>query len=112
MAKKNKSGTGGIVYSTNPDFAFEQESGEQETLPPAQQMLQVKLDTKHRAGKVVTTVAGFTGKSADLETLGRQLKTYCGTGGSVKDGLIIIQGDCRTKITGMLRKAGYGVKTV
>lgn len=106
--KKNKPGNFGIVYSTDPDFKpFEDENEEQETLPPAQQRLKIRLETKHRGGKTVTLVDGFTGNSNDLEILGKKLKTHCGTGGSVKDGIIIIQGDQREKIKGYLVKNGY-----
>ena len=69
--------------------------------------MKVRLDTKHRSGKAVTLVEGFAGTVSDLEDLGRKLKTYCGTGGSVKDGVIIIQGDQRDKITQWLLKNGY-----
>ncbi len=110
MSKK-KHNPGGIVYSTNPDFSFEQEQpAEEATLPPAQQRLKVKLDAKQRAGKVVTLVEGFVGMPADLEQLGKELKTKCGTGGSVKDGLIIIQGDYREKVIKWLQDWKYNVK--
>lgn len=81
------------------------------TLPNAQQKLRVKLDTKQRAGKVVTLIEGFVGTNDDLEALGKQLKTKCGTGGSAKDGIILIQGDYKEKIILWLREWGYsGVK--
>jgi translation initiation factor 1 len=67
----------------------------------------VKLDTKQRAGKVVTLVDGFVGSADDLEALGKQLKTKCGTGGSAKDGLILIQGDYKEKVVTWLRDWGY-----
>jgi translation initiation factor 1 len=106
MSKK-KPGSNGIVYSTNPDFRFEEEPVPQESPGPRQQRLKVRLDTKQRAGKAVTIVEGFVGPEAELDEMGRQLKTHCGTGGSVKDGLIIIQGDQRDKITQLLLKNGY-----
>src|SRR6476469_5904483 len=107
MAKK-RSGFSGIVYSTDPSFSpAEDTMGDTETLPPAQQNLQVRRDAKQRAGKIVTLVQGFEGKGSDLEELGRKLKSYCGTGGSVKENQIIIQGDNRDKITGWLQKQGY-----
>jgi len=109
MSKKNKSDRNGFVYSTDPDFRFESESGAlHDTLPPAEQKLRVKLETKHRGGKAVTLVEGFAGKTEDLEDLGRKLKNFCGTGGSAKDGLIIVQGDQREKIMQWLLKNGFG----
>jgi translation initiation factor 1 len=107
MAKKNKPDTRGFVYSTDPDFSFEEERRMVETAPPAQQKLKVRLDTKHRAGKAVTLVEGFTGKEEDLEELGKKLKSFCGTGGSAKDGEIIVQGDQREKVLQWLLKNGY-----
>jgi len=107
MSKK-RINTSGIVYSTDPDFKPEYETTPpQETLPPSQQVLKIRLETKHRGGKAVTTVTGFTGSDDDLENLGKTLKTYCGTGGSVKDGEIIIQGDNRDKILMWMQKNGY-----
>jgi translation initiation factor 1 len=107
MSKKNKPDTRGFVYSTDPDFSFEEEQSVAETLPPAQQKLKVRLDTKHRAGKAVTLVDGFVGKEEDLEELGKKLKSFCGTGGSAKDGEIIVQGDQREKVLQWLIKNGY-----
>lgn len=108
MSKKNKSDNRGFVYSTDPDFRFEEDdNAQQETLPPAQQKLKIKLDAKHRAGKAVTLVQNFIGNENDLEDLGKKLKNFCGTGGSVKDGEIIIQGDHREKVMKWLTKHGY-----
>jgi len=98
----------GIVYSTDPSFRSEEDTAAlQDTLPPAKQPLRVRLDTKHRSGKAVTLAEGFVGKEEDLEALGKQLKTFCGTGGSVKDRQIIIQGDQRPKVLQWLKKNGY-----
>ncbi len=107
MNKKKKPDANGFVYSTNPDFSFEEERSSEETLTPAQQRLRVRLDTKHRAGKAVTLVEGFAGKEEDLAELGKKLKTFCGTGGSAKDGEIIVQGDQREKVMQWLKKNGY-----
>ncbi|PKP42527.1 MAG: translation initiation factor [Bacteroidetes bacterium HGW-Bacteroidetes-10] len=102
----------GVVFSTNPDFQFdggEEEPGS-ETPPPAKQRLIVKIDKRHRGGKQVTLVTGFTGKEEDLQELGRQLKNKCGTGGSVKEGEIIIQGDFRERVVSLLQTMGYNAK--
>jgi translation initiation factor 1 len=109
MAKdKNKIG---VVYSTNPDFEFKfDEADESDTLSPEKQLLRVFLDTKHRAGKKVTIVERFVGKEEDLEDLCKKLKTKLGTGGSAKDGLIVIQGDVVTKTKDILIAMKYKVK--
>jgi translation initiation factor 1 len=107
MSKKNKPDARGFVYSTDPNFRFEEGPGSSDTLAAAQQKLKVRLDTKHRAGKAVTLVEGFIGKEEDLEDLGKKLKSFCGTGGSAKDGEIIIQGDQREKVMQWLSKNGY-----
>lgn len=96
------------MYSTDPDFILPgEENEERETLPSQQQNMIVRLDTKNRGGKTVTLVEGFTGTISDREQLGKKLKTFCGTGGSVKDGEIIVQGDNRDKILQWLQKNGY-----
>jgi translation initiation factor 1 len=107
MSKKNKPDTRGFVYSTDPDFKFEEEANNLETSSSDQQKLKIRLDTKHRAGKAVTLVEGFIGKDEDLQDLGKKLKTICGTGGSAKDGEIIVQGDQRDKVLQWLLKNGY-----
>ncbi|MFM7645575.1 MAG: translation initiation factor [Sphingomonadales bacterium] len=110
MSKKNKADSRGFVYSTAPDFSYQPEAdAPEETLSPQQQRLRILLDTKQRAGKAVTLITGFMGKTADLEALGKQLRNYCGTGGSVKDGEVIVQGDQRVKVKQYLQKQGYGI---
>jgi translation initiation factor 1 len=84
-----------------------EETSEEITIAAAEQKLKVLLDKKQRAGKAVTLVEGYVGKTEDLEQLGKTLKTFCGTGGSVKAGLIIIQGDQREKVLQWLHKNGY-----
>jgi len=101
----------GVVYSTNPDFSFEsEEHQEEQTLPPHQQKLYVKLDRKNRKGKTVTLVQGFVGSETDLKALGKELKSKCGVGGSAKDGEILLQGDFRDRILSLLKGMGYHVK--
>ena len=101
----------GIVYSTNPDFNYDNGSHQEEiTLPPGKQMLYVWIDSRNRSGKTVTLIKGFKGMASDLEALSTLLKKHCGTGGSVKDGEIIIQGDFREKIIIWLNQKGYQTK--
>ncbi|MGC4035715.1 MAG: translation initiation factor [Chitinophagaceae bacterium] len=107
MSKKNKADNRGFVYSTDPDFKFEEDQAQDETLSPVQQKLRIRLDTKQRAGKSVTLIEGFIGKTEDLEELEKKLKNVCGTGGSAKDGEIIIQGDQRDKVLQWLLKNEY-----
>lgn len=109
MSKKNKERQN-VVYSTNPDFQFDSfDDEEQDTLLPSLQKLYVSIDKKSRAGKEVTLVEGFIGTENDLKDLGKQLKSKCGVGGSVKDGDILIQGNFRDKIMQLLEKEGYKV---
>lgn len=101
----------GVVFSTNPDFTYEEEGiREEATLEPAEQKLIVSIDRKGRGGKQVTLVTGFVGTSDDLAELGRTLKVKCGVGGSAKDGEITIQGDFRDRVTTLLKDMGYRAK--
>ncbi len=100
-----------VVYSTNPDFAYETDNEEEiETLEPSKQNLKVSIDRKQRAGKSVTLVQGFVGTDDDLKELARMLKNKCGVGGSAKDGEIIVQGEFKQKVYDLLLQAGYKVK--
>lgn len=104
---KHKSDKNGIVYSTNPDFAFDYGEEEAVTIEPTKQNLRVMLDKKQRAGKKVTLITGFQGSDFDLAVLGKELKSACGVGGSVKDGEILLQGDFREKVLALLQEKGY-----
>lgn len=103
MAKKKF--TSGLVYSTNKELFEDHAIKNEEIVDPSLQNLKIRLDTKQRAGKSVTIVENFEGSG--IEELGRNLKNFCGTGGSVKDGLIIIQGDNREKVFQYLLKRGF-----
>lgn len=100
-------GSGGYVYSTNPDFPLENTANQQEATPVGEQKLRIWLETKNRGGKAATVIKGYAGPEVDLKDLGKQLKNHCGTGGAVKDQEIIIQGDQRDKVLAWLQKAGY-----
>ncbi len=100
----------GMVYSTNPDFDYDSEKEEKETLNPQKQQLYVSLDKKNRKGKKVTLVEGFIGTTEDLKSLARELKSSCGVGGSAGDQNILIQGDFRDRVSAILQEKGYKVK--
>ena len=101
----------GVVYSTDPEFNYEVSPDEIQATPaPARQKLYVSLDKKNRKGKAVTLVEGFVGTDEDLKTLGKELKNKCGTGGTVKEGEILVQGDFRERIIKMLKEKGFVVK--
>ncbi|GAB1473618.1 translation initiation factor [Bacteroidota bacterium] len=112
MAENDWKSRLGVVFSTDPSFSYETTESTEltETPHPSKQKLIVKIDRRNRGGKQVTVVTGFCGKTEDIEELGRVLKTKCGTGGSVKDMEIIIQGDFRDKIVSILDTLGYRAK--
>ncbi|MCB0762198.1 MAG: translation initiation factor [Flavobacteriales bacterium] len=108
---KNRKNRDGVVFSTNSDYDYSYENDEPvETPEPGDQDLRVTLDRKQRKGKVVTLVTGFVGDEEDLADLGKTLKSKCGTGGSAKDGEILIQGDFRDKVLQLLLDMGYKAK--
>lgn len=110
MNKKGKNRIG-VVYSTNQDFEYNEDlQTEPATLEPGDQILYVSLDRKQRKGKVVSIISNFIGKTDDLEDLAKELKKRCGTGGSVKENDILIQGDKREMIIRFLNEAGYKTK--
>ena len=110
MGKKKKNGNQStMVYSTNPDFNFDNSFFDdfKSEIANEQQELRVKIDRKHRNGKEVTLIEGYEGTNESLEDLGKTLKKICGVGGSVKEGVILIQGNHREKVVEHLIKKGF-----
>ncbi len=107
---KGKSG-GNFVYSTNPDFQYNDESyTAHESIAKDKQRLIVGKSTKGRNGKIATLISGFIGPENELEELCKLIKSKCGVGGSSKEGEIVIQGDIKAKIVEILQKEGYSAK--
>ena len=97
-----------VVYSTNPDFNYENDDDSfPGKIPVSEQKLYVSIDRKSRKGKSVTLVEGFIGQSEDLKELSKMLKMACGVGGTAKDGEIFVQGEFKDKIAKILIDMGY-----
>ena len=100
-----------VVYqefgSGSKPAAFERAVQE---LPPNQQDLRVQASRKGRKGKTVTVISGFQASTETLEKLLKQLKTQCGSGGTVKDNTLEIQGDHAQKLVQLLTQLGYKAK--
>lgn len=103
MSKKNRN----VVYSTNPNFDYDDENESFETLENNEQKLKVLIDRKQRKGKSVTLITGFIGDEEDLKDLSKLLKSKCGVGGGAKNGEILIQGEFKEKIFDLLINIGY-----
>ncbi len=107
MSNKNKK-RDGIVFSTDPGYEYRGfDEPEEESQVPDEQKLRVIIERKGRGGKEVTLVEGFVGSQDDKEELTKKLKNHCGTGGSAKEGEIMIQGDHRDKVVKYLIGMGY-----
>jgi translation initiation factor 1 len=102
MSKKRN-----IVYSTNPNYEYENGDEMQETLENSKQELKVLIDRKQRKGKSLTLITGFIGDNEDLKELAKILKSKCGVGGSSKENQILIQGEFKDKIFDFLIDVGY-----
>jgi translation initiation factor 1 len=97
-----------LVYSTETGRIKEEKPAA--TIPQSDGIVRIKRETAGRNGKGVTTISGIPLAESELKELAKALKVMCGVGGSVKDGVIEIQGDQREKIKGELEKRGYKVK--
>lgn len=100
----------GIVFPQEEETCTtegEEMSESKSTFACRAQKLRVHMERKGRGGKVVTIVSGFMGEKSDLSSLATALKTTLGLGGSVKNGLILLQGDCRTRVIDWLKSQGY-----
>lgn len=85
-------------------------TGRQKTGHPADGIVRIRREVKGRRGKTVTTVFGIPLENKELKLLAKKLKQRCGTGGSVKDGIIVIQGDHRHTLVDEIKKHGFSVK--
>ncbi len=106
---KNDNFKNKIVFSTNPSYKPEDENNEEETPAAAQQTLYIALE-RLKGGKMATIIENFFGNENDLQALGKQLKNKCGVGGTVKDGIILLQGEHRDKVILLLTTLGYKTK--
>lgn len=77
---------------------------------PKDGTIRIQREVKGRNGKTVTTVFGVPLNNAELQKFAKTLKRHCGTGGSVKDGVIIIQGDHRQRLLDVIKKHGFSAK--
>jgi translation initiation factor 1 len=107
------------VYSTNPNVPVACPrcgknpchcQSRKKSLPPEQQVAHIRREKKGRRGKTVIVVQNLQLKPEDMKSLGKRLKQACGTGGTVKDGNIEIQGDHREKVAAELETLGYKTK--
>ena len=107
MSKKKRVN---VVYSTNPDYEFEDESQLPSSIPISEQKLYISIDRKNRGGKSVTLVEGFLGPDDEAKELAKSIKQQCGVGGGFKNSEIYVQGDHKEKVGSFLKKLGAQVK--
>ena len=115
---KSRSNNGGLVYSTDLGRtcpacrqAVSACTCHQPKRPVGDGVVRVTCETKGRAGKGVTLVRGLALDETELTVLGKQLRAACGSGGTVKDGVIEVQGDQVERITQLLQEKGLTVKS-
>jgi len=110
MKKRTLNSFGELVFSSGPAGSGKPTAAPgQQSLPRHSGDLRIHLD-RLGGNKTVTRIVGFVGKEADLDELGRALKSKCGVGGNTKDGVILLQGDHRDKVLAYLTEKGYKAK--
>ena len=115
---KNSSGAGGLVYSTDAGRmcpacrqpVAQCSCGRAKAVVPSDGVVRVSRETKGRGGKAVTVIRGVALEPLALAALGKQLRTACGSGGTVKDGVIEVQGDHADRIMELLKAQGHTAK--
>ncbi|ROZ63397.1 translation initiation factor Sui1 [Ramlibacter sp. WS9] len=115
---KSRSTTGGLVYSTDAGRmcpvcrkpAAQCICKQARPAPPSDGIVRISRETKGRGGKAVTVVRGLALEAAELDKLAKQLKAACGSGGTVKDGVVEVQGDHCEKVIALLQAQGRTVK--
>jgi translation initiation factor 1 len=106
-----KSDSRTVWSSENGDLSKQMDAGKRmKSLPPNEQTVYLHRDSKGRGGKAVTLIKKLVLSEEDMKDLAGHLKQICGSGGTVKEGLIEIQGEHREKIAEALKKMGYKVK--
>lgn len=112
-SRKQKSGSSDrdrVVYSEHGAATSKAVERAVPDRPPEQQDLRVQVSRKGRKGKTVTIISGFQHRPETLASLAKQLKAQCGSGGTVKDNTIEIQGSHGSTLVEQLGKLGYKVK--
>ena len=116
----SKGRSGGLVYSTQHGqmcprcrrSATECTCARDTAPPPGDGIVRIRLDTKGRRGKGVTTISGVPLPATELSALGSKLRRLCGSGGTTKDGIIEVQGDHRERLARELAGSGWKIKTI
>lgn len=107
MSKKSKHKRDGLVYSTNPDYNSTADEENTRSGPQRSDRIRVVPEKKGRGGKTVTIIKGYRATAFQLSDLAKQLKQYCGVGGSVKNGEIMLQGDHVDKVVAKMKTLGF-----